>query len=190
MNWAWATSLDQIWRSPAFPMWLTLAAAGFFGVIALDHAVARREIGRQRRADGDHAAGHRHRGRRHHSRDSVRAARQRPRPMQPDRPQPMADAALPALSCIDDLAGEIGSGGLREGAVRLRRSRRGGAVLCGVPDHPADRARRRRGREREHDARIASAAPRGRARPLRADGLCAAWRATIARRRIARRSGR
>ena len=35
MNWAWATSLDQIWRSPAFPMWLTLAAAGFFGIILL-----------------------------------------------------------------------------------------------------------------------------------------------------------
>jgi len=35
MNWAWASSLDQIWRSPAFPMWLTLAAAGFFGIIVL-----------------------------------------------------------------------------------------------------------------------------------------------------------
>ena len=35
MNWAWATSLDHIWRSPAFPIWLTLAAAGFFGLIAL-----------------------------------------------------------------------------------------------------------------------------------------------------------
>lgn len=35
MNWAWATSLDQIWRSPTFPMWLTLAAAGFFGIIVL-----------------------------------------------------------------------------------------------------------------------------------------------------------
>ena len=35
MNWAWATSLDQLWRSPAFPMWLTLAAAGFFGIIVL-----------------------------------------------------------------------------------------------------------------------------------------------------------
>lgn len=31
----WASSLDQIWRSSAFPMWLTLAAAGFFGLIAL-----------------------------------------------------------------------------------------------------------------------------------------------------------
>jgi hypothetical protein len=35
MNWAWATSLDQVWRSPAFPMWMTLAAAGFFGLILL-----------------------------------------------------------------------------------------------------------------------------------------------------------
>ena len=35
MNWAWATSLDQVWRSPAFPMWLTLAAAGFFGILVL-----------------------------------------------------------------------------------------------------------------------------------------------------------
>ena len=35
MNWAWASSLDHIWRSPNFPMWLTLAAAGFFGMIVL-----------------------------------------------------------------------------------------------------------------------------------------------------------
>ena len=35
MNWGWASSLDHIWRSPTFPMWLTLAAAGFFGVILL-----------------------------------------------------------------------------------------------------------------------------------------------------------
>lgn len=34
MNWA-ASSLDQIWRSPTFPMWLTLAAAGFFGIVVL-----------------------------------------------------------------------------------------------------------------------------------------------------------
>jgi len=33
MNWAWATSLDHIWRSPSFPMWLTLSAAAFFGLI-------------------------------------------------------------------------------------------------------------------------------------------------------------
>ncbi|MBR0800135.1 hypothetical protein JQ615_32685 [Bradyrhizobium jicamae] len=35
MNLAWASSLDQIWRSPTFPMWLTLAAAGFFGIVVL-----------------------------------------------------------------------------------------------------------------------------------------------------------
>ena len=31
----WASSLDHLWRSPTFPMWLTLAAAGFFGIIVL-----------------------------------------------------------------------------------------------------------------------------------------------------------
>src|SRR5260370_9106833 len=35
MNWAWFPSLDQLWRSPTFPMLLTLAASGFFGVIVL-----------------------------------------------------------------------------------------------------------------------------------------------------------
>jgi hypothetical protein len=35
MNFAWVNSLDQIWHSPTFPMSLTLAAAGFFGVIVL-----------------------------------------------------------------------------------------------------------------------------------------------------------
>ena len=35
MNWAWATSLEHIWRSPSFPLLLTLAAAGFFGLIVL-----------------------------------------------------------------------------------------------------------------------------------------------------------
>ncbi|MBR0692829.1 hypothetical protein [Bradyrhizobium lablabi] len=31
----WASSLDQTWRLPAFPMWLTLAAAVFFGLVVL-----------------------------------------------------------------------------------------------------------------------------------------------------------
>ena len=35
MNWDWASSLDQFWRSPNFPMWLTLATAGFFALIVL-----------------------------------------------------------------------------------------------------------------------------------------------------------
>jgi len=35
MNWSLAMSLDQVWRSSDLLMWLTLAAAGFFGVIVL-----------------------------------------------------------------------------------------------------------------------------------------------------------
>lgn len=35
MNGAWLASLDHIWRSPGFPMWLTLSAAGFFGLLVL-----------------------------------------------------------------------------------------------------------------------------------------------------------
>ena len=35
MNWAWAASLDHIWRSPNLPLYLTLAAAGFVGIIVL-----------------------------------------------------------------------------------------------------------------------------------------------------------
>jgi hypothetical protein len=103
MNWAWASSLDQVWRSPAFPMWLTLAAAGFFGIIVLvtllraDKSVANgaltvisllaigitwattvRGFGP---AAGAGAAG------------------------QPQSPAQLT-AALPALSCVDDIAGE------------------------------------------------------------------------------------
>jgi hypothetical protein len=35
MQWAWATSLDQLWRSPSFPIWATLIAAGFFALVVL-----------------------------------------------------------------------------------------------------------------------------------------------------------
>ncbi|MCP4618530.1 MAG: hypothetical protein GY844_19100 [Bradyrhizobium sp.] len=35
MDWAWTSSLDQIWRSASFPMWVTLAAAGFFAILML-----------------------------------------------------------------------------------------------------------------------------------------------------------
>jgi hypothetical protein len=103
MNWAWASSLDHVWRSPAFPMWLTLAAAGFFGIIVLvtllraDKSVANGALtvisllaigiawaatirGFGPAAGGDAAA-------------------------QPSSPVQVA-AALPALSCIDDIAGE------------------------------------------------------------------------------------
>src|SRR3954447_15781936 len=35
MNWAWAASLDYIWSSPNLPLYLTLATAGFVGIIVL-----------------------------------------------------------------------------------------------------------------------------------------------------------
>ncbi|HLZ06812.1 MAG TPA: hypothetical protein VKR55_32285 [Bradyrhizobium sp.] len=35
MNWAGAASFDHIFRSPSFPMWLTLVVAGFFALIVL-----------------------------------------------------------------------------------------------------------------------------------------------------------
>jgi len=35
MNWAWAGSIEQLWRSPGFPMWLAVAAAGLVALVAL-----------------------------------------------------------------------------------------------------------------------------------------------------------
>lgn len=102
MNWAWATSLDQFWRTPAFPMWLTLIAAGFFAVIVLitllraEKTVANGAltvitllatgiaVAATIRSFGPDGRG----------------------PSAESRsPQPIS-IALPALSCIDDLAGE------------------------------------------------------------------------------------
>ena len=102
MNWAWATSLDQFWRTPAFPMWLTLIAAGFFAVIVLitllraEKSVANGAltvitllaigiaVAATIRSFGPNGRG----------------------PSAESRsPQPVS-IALPALSCIDDLAGE------------------------------------------------------------------------------------
>ncbi len=112
MNWAWATSLDQIWRSPTFPMWLTLAAAGFFGIIVLitllraEKSVANGALtvitllaigiavaatirgfgpGGQQTAFGE-----------------------------PTSRQTM-NVALPALSCVDDLAGDTVLGACEKG---------------------------------------------------------------------------
>jgi hypothetical protein len=102
MNWAWASSLDQIWRSPAFPMWMMLAAAGFFGLILLVTLLrAERSVANGAltvvtllaiaialaavvRVDGP--AG---------QTTSTEA-----------RAQAAMTASLPALSCLDDLAGD------------------------------------------------------------------------------------
>ena len=102
MNWAWATSLDQLWRSPAFPMWLTLAAAGFFGIIVLITLLrAEKSVANGALtvitllAIGIAVAA------------TIRGFGPGGRSAAGDTPssQPMS-AALPALSCIDDLAGE------------------------------------------------------------------------------------
>src|SRR5512144_2562043 len=102
MNWAWATSLDHLWRSPAFPMWLTLAAAGFFGLILLITLLrAEKSV-----ANGALtvitllAVG-----------IAVAATMRVYGPRGEDSPaegraQPAMMASSPALACIDDLAGD------------------------------------------------------------------------------------
>ncbi len=35
MNRAWAASIENLWYSPNLPMWLTIAAAGFFAIVLL-----------------------------------------------------------------------------------------------------------------------------------------------------------
>ena len=102
MNWAWATSLDQIWRSPAFPMWMTLAAAGFFGLILLITLVrAEKSIANGAltvitlRAIGIAVA----------ATMRIYGPAGRTAPSEA-RAQAVATANLPALSCLDDLAGD------------------------------------------------------------------------------------
>jgi hypothetical protein len=102
MNWAWATSLDQLWRSPAFPMWLTLAAAGFFGVIVLitllraEKSVANGALTVITLLAVGIAVAATIRG----FGPGGQNASADTRSLQP------TTAALPALSCVDDLAGE------------------------------------------------------------------------------------
>jgi hypothetical protein len=102
MNWAWANTLDQMWRSPAFPTWLTVAAAAFFAVITLitllraEKSVANGALtvitllavgialAATTRGLGSGVSGATEDG----------------------RSSSVATAGLPALACVDDLAGE------------------------------------------------------------------------------------
>jgi hypothetical protein len=99
MNWHWADRLDQLWRSPFLPIWLLLAIAGFVGLILLVALLrAERSV-----ANGTLAAitllaiG------------IVVAIALRdgatPESVSP-APPPQNAASLPALACLDDLAGE------------------------------------------------------------------------------------
>jgi hypothetical protein len=101
MNWAWTTSLDQLWRSPNLPMWLPLAAAGFFGFILLITLLrAQKSVANSALAVITLL--------------SIGVAVAAMRGLGPDgrgtsgetRSSQQASAALPALSCIDELAGE------------------------------------------------------------------------------------
>ncbi len=101
MNWAWPPSLDQIWRSPTFPMWLTLAAAGFFALILLitllraEKSVANGALTVITLLAIGVAVAATIRG--------FGPGGGAPRDAQPSQ---STTAALPALSCVDDLAGE------------------------------------------------------------------------------------
>ena len=102
MNWGWATSLDYVWRSPEFPTWLTLAAAGFFALLVLITLLrAEKSVANGALtvitllAVGVAVAG------------NIRGFS----PLGPSGPgevraPQLVGASLPALSCIDDLAGD------------------------------------------------------------------------------------
>jgi hypothetical protein len=99
MNWAWAASLDRLWSSPAFPMWLTVAAAAFFAIILFvtllraDKSVANGALTViALLAIGISVATG--------IRGSVPDGRLASADIRSSSP------ALPALSCIDDLAGD------------------------------------------------------------------------------------
>jgi hypothetical protein len=102
MNWAWAASLDQLWRSADFPIWLTLAAAGFFGIIVLitllraEKSVANGALTVITLLAVGIAVAATIRG---FGPGGRTASTETQSP-------PPAMAALPALACIDDLAGE------------------------------------------------------------------------------------
>src|SRR6266403_2110081 len=101
MDWAWVSSLDQFWRSPNFPMWLTLAASGFFGVIVLitllraEKSVANGALTVITLLAIGIAATATIRGFGPDQSASIETRSSQP-----------VSVALPALSCIDDLAGE------------------------------------------------------------------------------------
>lgn len=102
MNWDWASSLEQFWHSPAFPMWLTMATAGFFGIIVLimvlraEKSVANAMLAVITLLAIGVTGAATLRGFGPDSRDASGETRS----------SSVVNAALPALSCIDDLAGE------------------------------------------------------------------------------------
>jgi hypothetical protein len=103
MNWASASSFDLIWRSPSFPMWLALAAAGFFGIIVLftllraEKSVANGALTVITLLAVGIAVASTLRDYGPPGRDAPNEARS----------SPVVTPGLAALSCIDDLAGDV-----------------------------------------------------------------------------------
>ena len=103
MNWAWASTLDQLWRSPVFPMWLTLAAAGFFAVIAVitllraEKSVANGALTVITLLAVGIALAATIRGFDASGRNAIADG----------QPSSVITANQPALACVDDLAGDV-----------------------------------------------------------------------------------
>ncbi|MBR1278163.1 hypothetical protein [Bradyrhizobium sp. AUGA SZCCT0283] len=103
MNWAWAASLDHIWRSPNLPLYLTLATAGLVGVIVLitllrsERSVANGVLALITLLAIGVAGAVTFRG--FGTANVVQSTEA--------RPVQTATAPLPQLSCIDELAGDV-----------------------------------------------------------------------------------
>ncbi|GAB1715933.1 MAG: hypothetical protein NTAFB05_09750 [Nitrobacter sp.] len=103
MNWDW-TSPDQFWHSSTFPFWLTLVVAGFFAILVLvtlvraDKSVANVVLTVITLLAIGVAAAVTTRGFSPEGRQALESKNL----YAPDKV-----AAMPALSCIDDLAGDV-----------------------------------------------------------------------------------
>lgn len=104
MQWNWASSIDELWRSPALPMWATLAAAAFSAIVVLvvliraDKTMANGALAVITLLSIGIA-----------STLAVRGFSTSIRPVEASsemRPVVHQVASLPALACLDGLAGE------------------------------------------------------------------------------------
>ena len=102
MSWDWAAPLDQIWRSPNLPLYLTLATGGFVGIIVLitllrsERSVANGVLALITLLAIGVAGAVTFRG--GGSASAVQSSEV--------RPVQTAAAPLPQLSCIDEMAGD------------------------------------------------------------------------------------
>lgn len=117
MDLAWTASLDQLWRSPTFPMWLTLVAAAFFAIVFFvivlraDRSVANGALVVMTLLAVGIAAAATVRGSGNDGQHAANAGQG-------------AAMGLPALSCIDELAGDDVESACEK-------------ILFGSPDHVA-----------------------------------------------------